>query len=305
MKFITKFILWFFLILGICFSSITFAESIPLIGSDAGKSIQDSSIAIWTGGDWMTQITEKSINLLRSLKYVFMWIFVIFMVYNWVQMILSMGTDDDALSKSKRQIWYGMLGLLFINIPGEIYTAFNKENPGSIGGSTSGASWDNPPTDSAWNLFVDMFSFGYTINDNIIWFLKVLIAIIAISAIIMAAIKIMTAGGEEDKVKEGKSKIAWSVIWLLTVPFIELWRNFAFTGKVEAGKNLFETVANLTLFFAGPVAIIFLTLAWYYFITSAGDEEKIKKAKHIVTNTLIATVILLASYTFLLDLATL
>jgi hypothetical protein len=42
--------------------------------------------------------------------------------------------------------------------------------------------------------------------------LKVLIAIIAISAIIMAAIKIMTAGGEEDKVKEGKSKIAWSVV---------------------------------------------------------------------------------------------
>jgi hypothetical protein len=121
----------------------------------------------------------------------------------------------------------------------------------------------------------------------------------------MAAIKIITAGGQEDKVKEGKTRILWSVLWLLTVPFIELWRNFAFTWKVEAWENIFQTIANLSLFFAGPVAIIFLTLAWYYFITSAGDEEKIKKAKHIVTNTVIATVILLASYTFLLDLATL
>lgn len=305
MKFITKIILWFVLILGISISSIASAESVPLTWNNAGKSIQDNSIAIWAGGDGMTQVTEKSINLLRSLKYVFMWVFVIFMVYNGIQMILSMGADDDALSKSKRQIWYGMLGLLFINIPGEIYNAFNKENPWSVGWSTSWWMWDNPPTNSGWNLFVDMFSFWYTINDNIIWFLKVLIAIIAVAAIIMAAIKIITAGGQEDKVKEGKTRILWSVLWLLTVPFIELWRNFAFTWKVEAWENIFQTIANLSLFFAGPVAIIFLTLAWYYFITSAGDEEKIKKAKHIVTNTVIATVILLASYTFLLDLATL
>jgi hypothetical protein len=54
---------------------------------------------------------------------------------------------------------------------------------------------------------------------------------------------------------------------------------------------------------AGPVAIVFLTLAWYYYITANGDDERISKAKNIIINTLIATVILLASYTFLLDLA--
>jgi|TARA_Y100001960_G_scaffold227788_1_gene238738 hypothetical protein len=42
--------------------------------------------------------------------------------------------------------------------------------------------------------------------------LKVLIAIIAVAAIIMAAIKIITAGGQEDKVKEGKTRILWSVL---------------------------------------------------------------------------------------------
>jgi hypothetical protein len=61
-------------------------------------------------------------------------------------------------------------------------------------------------------------------------------------------------------------------------------------------------MSNLALFFAWPIAIFFLTLAWYYYITSNGDEERVKKAKAIVINTVIATLILLASYTFLLDL---
>ena len=39
-------------------------------------------------------------------------------------------------------------------------------------------------------------------------------------------------------------------------------------------------------------------------ITSNGDEERVKKAKSIIINTILATLILLAAYTFLLDLAT-
>lgn len=39
-------------------------------------------------------------------------------------------------------------------------------------------------------------------------------------------------------------------------------------------------------------------------ITAAGDEEKVKKAKSIFTNTLIAALILLGAYSFVSDLAT-
>jgi hypothetical protein len=59
----------------------------------------------------------------------------------------------------------------------------------------------------------------------------------------------------------------------------------------------------MALFFAGPTAILFLLYGGYLFISSAGDEEKAKKGKNIVINTAIATLILIASYTFLKDLA--
>lgn len=62
-------------------------------------------------------------------------------------------------------------------------------------------------------------------------------------------------------------------------------------------------MANLALFFAGPTAIFFLTLGAWYYITSGGDEERAKKGKSIVINTFIAVIILLASYTFLIDLS--
>ncbi|MFZ4461885.1 MAG: hypothetical protein ACOYN2_05205 [Patescibacteria group bacterium] len=79
--------------------------------------------------------------------------------------------------------------------------------------------------------------------------------------------------------------------------------SIAYSGNIPNGQSIFASLANLALFFAGPTAIFFLTLGAWYYITSAGDEEKAKKGKSIVINTFIAVIILLASYTFLKDLA--
>jgi hypothetical protein len=59
----------------------------------------------------------------------------------------------------------------------------------------------------------------------------------------------------------------------------------------------------LALYFAAPIVVAFLVLAAFYLITSAGDEEKVKKAKSIFVNTLIASIILLGAYSFITDLA--
>lgn len=52
-------------------------------------------------------------------------------------------------------------------------------------------------------------------------------------------------------------------------------------------------------FFTTPVAILFLIIGAYYYITSAGDEDRAKKGKNIVINTLIAYIILFISFSFL------
>jgi hypothetical protein len=101
---------------------------------------------------------------------------------------------------------------------------------------------------------------------------------------------------------EAKNKIIWSLVWLVFIWFIESWQQLVFNWKISDWTTIYSTIENLALFLAWPVAIFFLTLAWYYFITSNGDEEKVKKAKNIIINTIIATAILMASHLFLQDL---
>ncbi len=256
---------------------------------------------------WSTVETIEKLwlSILTTTKVILAWVIVIFMVYIGVQMILSLWTDEEELSKSKRQIMYSTIWLIFINIPGTLYNAINNDTASTIWWRVWVSSFIKKPWNSDSNVFIDIFDFWNTINGDIIWFLEVFISAAAIWMILYAGVKMLLSWGKDEQITEAKSKIVWSLVSLVFVWFIESWKTFAFSWNIDDGIDIFETASNLALFIAGPVALFFLTLAWYYYITSNWDEERVKKAKNIVINTLIATVIILASYTFLLDLSNL
>lgn len=241
------------------------------------------------------------IAILTIVKRILMGLMVIFMVYVGVMMIISMGSDEEKLSSAKRQIWYALVAMLFINLPGSIYEAFYKDGTTSVWNGIWN-SFDDTNVESG-NLFFDMLVFSSTV-EAIIIFLEIMIFLAAVFMITLAGINVMTSRGREEKMTEAKNKIIYTVLALIFVGIIEAWKRLAFGGSISDGVNLFESLANLALFFAAPVAIFFMTLAGYYFITSNSDEERVKKAKSIIINTILWTLILLAAYTFLLDLAT-
>ncbi len=254
-----------------------------------------SSISNTIEGVWM--------NLLTKVKYIFSWILLIFLVYAWAQMIMSMWSDEDQLSKAKRTIWYSMVWLVFINMPWTLYEALRWDK-------TSVAwwiwnSWSNEITSTTSNLFINTDIFAITLNDYIIRFVQIILVSIAILVIIIAWLRIISSRGREEQITESKNKILWSVVWLIFIWFIEAWQQFAYGWEISDWSDIFEAIANLLLFLAWPVAIFFLTLAWFYYITANWDEDKVKKWKNIVINTIIATAILLISYIFLNDLITL
>lgn len=234
-----------------------------------------------------------------------MGLLVIYAVYIGAMMIMSMGSDEEQLSSAKRQIWYVLVALIFINIPGTLFEAFYSDASTSVGGSISTSAFEEASTASTGNLFFNFTLFANTLNNQIIMFLEVMIFIAAVFMITLAGINVMTSRGREENMKEAKNKIVYTILALVFVGFIEAWKAVAFGGVISDGVNLFESLSNLALFFAAPVAIFFLSLAGYYYITSNGDEERVKKSKSIVVNTVLATLILLAAYTFLLDLANL
>jgi hypothetical protein len=251
-----------------------------------------------------SSISNIAYKLIRIVKYVFSWILLIIIVYAWALMIISMWSSEESLSKWKRILWYSLIWLLFINMPWVIYEGVTWTR-----GSTAWwlANWwytwfNSQPSDS---LFANISIFAWVVSYTVIKFLKILIVGVAIIVIMISWIKIMTSRWREDQVKEARNKILWSVIWLIFVWFIEAWQTFVYTWIIDSWTEIFTSIVNIALLLAIPVALFFLTLAWYYFIVAAWDQEKTKKGKSIVINVFLAIVILLISYIFLIDLMSL
>lgn len=66
---------------------------------------------------------------------------VIFFVYIGATMIISMGSDEEKLSSAKRQLWYMLVALVFINIPGTLYEAFYKDGSTTVGSRVSSGAF--------------------------------------------------------------------------------------------------------------------------------------------------------------------
>ena len=267
------------------------------------SSIQKESINITTTWDIQTDINNTWFKLLSTIKVILEWIFIIFIVYAWWQMIMSMWDNEEKLSDSKRQLWYWLIALIFINIPWTLYQAFRKDTYWNIDWLIN--KWWFSTNSLDWNIFINPLNFWFTFEDHIIWFFKITILASAILMFIIASYKVMLSKWNEEEVWKSKKFFLYWILALIFAGIIDVWKSVIFNWSVSEGINLFSKLANIALFFAWPVAIFFLTLAWYYYITSNWDDEKVKKSKSIVINTVLWTLIILASYSFLLDLANL
>jgi hypothetical protein len=255
----------------------------------------------------INDVKETWFSILNNFKIVLEWILLIYVVYAGATMIMSMWSDDSKLTKAKTQLRYSLLAIVFINVPWTIYLAINNENGWKNIWSDAGTYTESLNT----NLFIDLGWFGNWILSYIISAMEVLIFAIAIYVIVMAGIKIMTSRWRDEKITEAKGKILYSFFALIFVWFMEAWKQFAVKWDLtllswEDWKAwIFWKIIDIALLFAWPTVIVFLSIAGYYYITSNWDEEKAKKAKNIVINTLIAIVLLLVMVVFLNDLITL
>jgi len=300
MKFYTKILIILSLIFSI-FIVNSYAWTVELPWMEPIKEISNS-VGEETKNWWdiIKVINEKWLSILHIFKTALQWILLIFIIYIGIQMVISMWTDEDKLTKWKNQLWYSLVAIMFINIPWTIYNVINSKNRANI---SEYHDWD---TSTAGNILINNEASAWwlwTLLKNIVWFIEVIIFWIAIFTIIMSWIKIMTARWREEEVTKAKSNILYSITALIFVWFIEAWRRLAMSWDIVEWWKLFWKITEIVLLFAWPVAIFFLTLAWYYYITANWEEDRVKKAKNIIVNTLIWIILCVAMFTFLKDLS--
>lgn len=262
-------------------------------------NIKAVSIDVGTpSGTLFDMSRDLGLRVLTFIRMVISWFALIYLVLMGVYMIVFSETEDRIKSQ-KNQITYALIGFLFLNLPGLVYTVFFGPLTSSPNKSTT-AVW----TDLVWDLWdASSLTGTWGFVPMIIGFFEVFIFGVAIIMFTWWFFRLILSWWDEEVQKKAKNRIVYGILWLIFLWFVKVWSGVVakgdFFGEVATiGRKLL----GLALYFAAPVVIFFLVIGSYYYITSAWDEERTKKAKSIFMNTLIAALILLGAYSFLTDL---
>jgi Type IV secretion system pilin len=270
-------------------------------GSDT--IIATPSIQVWVSGGNSVEIAQSlGIRILGFAKVLISGLALVYIVLMWVYMVVF-SESEERIKTQKKQIVYVLIGFLFINIPGLAYQIFIPDNKSGSIGWAIGLWWDTTWGAVFWNTTYGLDPFLY----NIVAFLKVFIFGIAVLIFTWGLFQLILSAGDDEKKKMARNRLLYGILGLIFLGFVEAWwalvsaGNFS-TNIVNGVSDIGRKLLGLSLFFAAPIAIFMLIWAGYYYITSGGDEERIKKAKTIIINTCIAAVILIASLSFITEL---
>ena len=260
-----------------------------------GDIIPSASIIVSADGSTVEEVGQSFwLKILWLMKIVVSGFALIFMVMIGANMVI-MSESEERIKTQRRQIVYVLVGFLFLNIPGVVYEVIS---PASASENTIGVgSWSSTGTlwYTAWLQWLTWSLFG---------FFRVFAYGVAILMLSWGFFRLILSSGDEERVKAAKSRVINSVLALVFLLFAEAWiRAISGTSFVSSVSGIAGQAFRLAIFFAAPVAIFFIIYGAYYYITSAGDEDRIKKWKNILVNTFIASLILIAAFSFLSDLA--
>ena len=212
-------------------------------------------------------------NLLSIARLVVAGFALIYIVIIGANLIVS-SDDEGVVAKQKKQLFYSGIAFIFLNIPDVVYRIFMRTDNRNIGAGT----WTDVSSQSAFWNFSGVFGADNFIS-SVISFLKVVAFVAAILSFIWGAIGLMTSRGQDEYKENAQNRMVYGL-------------------QAEISK-IAGNIFGLAFYFAAPVAVFFLILGAYYYITSAGDEDRASKGKKIFLYTFLASIILLAGASFL------
>ncbi len=275
--------------------NMSYGANLELPGKQA---IEDSSIAIDVdSGNSVTSVKNFWYKILGLLRMGISGIALIYIVMIGVYMII--GSDsEEKVKKQRQQITYVLIWFLFLNVPNLVYTIFTPDTNATL-------VWGpNFTATNGWSLFWNTSGFEWIIG-NLIAFLRVFVFWVAVTMFSWWLFNLIVSAGDDEKRKKATNRIVYGTIGLIFMGFVSLWWELIALGDFnKAIPNVTGTLFNLVMYFAAPIAIFMIIWWGYYFITSAGDEERMKKGKSILINTGIALIILLSALSFISELST-
>ncbi|MFA6079962.1 MAG: hypothetical protein WC753_00575 [Candidatus Gracilibacteria bacterium] len=280
-------------------------QNIINIGEGGGNFFDTARNILWYLLDF-ARLVLNGVALIAMLYVGFLW-------------ITSMG-DEEKTSDGKNRIMLVFLGLFIINIPDVIYqiitgsdyrtSGFYNKITGvgdSLGQGGIATSISENAVERCNFFFCPQNFFGSGSSTSVIQFLEMTMLVIAVIMFTWGGFMMFFGSGNEETNDRAKHRLGYGIIVLLVTGFIEMIYRAVFfqsnlTGTANGIIGVLITGAKFFLYFAGPIAIIYIIIGGYYYITSGGNEERTDKGKKILMYTAFATIMLILGYTFLIEI---
>lgn len=218
-------------------------------------------------------------------KYLMGGVALLFGIIYAGSLVLARG-KEEAISKQKTNFLWVFVGFIILMIADQVSVIFNPEKATS-------------------EQLID-FEAAHDQLRDVANYIKWLLGSIIILLMTISGIRLVTAGGEEEKITKEKRHLVWSGIGMLVILLASNIVNAIYvvneeTGEVAAARpetGIVEAggIIRLILVFLGPIAVLFTIYAGFLYLTAFQNEEKLNKAKKMIVAGVTGIIIIYAAF---------
>jgi cytochrome bd-type quinol oxidase subunit 2 len=236
-----------------------------------------------------SNITSAIYFVLDFVKYLIGAIAVVMIIITGVKLVMARKKVDEVWGKQKEHLIMLVTGLIFVFIADVAIRSVFFGVEGEVFESEAQA-------EAAAQQGVEQLRGMWTVA-------MMLAGAVAVFMLVVAGIRLITSGGNEEAQTKIKKQITWVVIGLFVLgiaEFVVLDFIFPEQGSQipddQKGKQLIVDFTNFVSAFVSIAAVISSIYGGYLYVTAVGNEEQTGKAKKVLLGAVIALVIALGAF---------
>jgi cytochrome bd-type quinol oxidase subunit 2 len=270
------------------------AQLFPLPDSEAYGNVPAPS----ADASAQVQFAELVDGIIQAVRYIIGAVAILFIVYSGFRMVTGWG-KEEVYQKARTSMLYAVIGLAAVGLAGEMRDIFSLGTPGK--------TFLQDPNQILRSTI--LFNQGTQI---IITFIKYFIGGVAVLFIVRSGLRLITMGGAEDKIALDKKNLLYATIGLIMIIIADTAVNQVFykvdltrypgAGGAEPAIDPVQGIkeiigfTNFMVALVGPIAVLALLAGGVMYLTAAGEEEKMNKAKKLITMALIGIIIIYGAF---------
>lgn len=237
----------------------------------------------------VSNITSAIFYAIDFAKYLIGSIAILILIYTGIRLILARKQIDDVWSKNKNRLIYLVTAFVIIMIAEVAVKSVFYGTHGEVLDTTSQAQTAGEA--------------GAAQLKGMVSVALMLAGTFSVFMLIIAGIRLLTSGGNEEAQTKVKKQITWIVLGLLLLgvaEFVVLDIVFPEHGSqipdADKAKKLIKDFTNFVSAFVSIAAVISSIYGGYLYVAAAGNEEQTEKAKKILFGAIIAIVLGLGAF---------